>query len=134
MFEMVLVESTELAQTKDDPHTFSAHLKKSKDGIAVFANLGGDATLVVPVVMDPSASYAHLAAFVRTAPLEHARAFWKHVAVAFMKAVLDAEQPLWLSTSGLGVSWLHARIDLRPKYYQHAPFKKFPYVPSEEDL
>jgi hypothetical protein len=31
--------------------------------------------------------------------------------------------PLWLSTSGLGVAWLHVRLDERPKYYTHAPYR-----------
>ena len=34
--------------------------------------------------------------------------------------------PVWTSTSGLGVYWLHVRLDSRPKYYQHQPFKKWP--------
>lgn len=32
--------------------------------------------------------------------------------------------PLWVSTSGLGVSWLHVRLDSRPKYYTYAPYKQ----------
>ena len=27
--------------------------------------------------------------------------------------------PLWLSTAGMGVSWLHLRLDSRPKNYRH---------------
>ena len=30
---------------------------------------------------------------------------------------------LWLSTSGLGVAWLHLRLDHEPKYYQYAPYR-----------
>jgi len=29
----------------------------------------------------------------------------------------------WLSTSGLGVGWLHVRLDSRPKYYTYEPYK-----------
>jgi hypothetical protein len=32
-------------------------------------------------------------------------------------------QGLWLSTSGLGVLYLHFRIDTVPKYYSHVPYK-----------
>ena len=28
----------------------------------------------------------------------------------------------WLSTSGLGISYLHVRIDKRPKYYSHQEY------------
>ena len=31
--------------------------------------------------------------------------------------------PRWLSTAGLGVPWLHLRLDTRPKYYQYGPYK-----------
>ncbi|MBX3248007.1 MAG: hypothetical protein KF901_12575 [Myxococcales bacterium] len=31
---------------------------------------------------------------------------------------------VWLSTAGLGVDWLHVRLDARPKYYRHAPYKR----------
>jgi hypothetical protein len=30
--------------------------------------------------------------------------------------------PVWVSTAGLGVHWLHVRLDDRPKYYRHRPF------------
>ena len=31
--------------------------------------------------------------------------------------------PIWFSTSGSGVAWLHFRLDSRPKYYTYKPFK-----------
>ena len=31
--------------------------------------------------------------------------------------------PLWVSTSGAGVYWLHLRLDSFPKYYTHAPYR-----------
>lgn len=33
------------------------------------------------------------------------------------------DAPLWVSTSGLGVPWLHVRLDDAPKYYTHRPFR-----------
>jgi len=30
---------------------------------------------------------------------------------------------VWLSTAGMGVSWLHVRLDDRPKYYGHRPYR-----------
>ncbi len=32
-------------------------------------------------------------------------------------------KPVWLSTAGAGVSWLHVRLDDKPKYYGHAPYR-----------
>ncbi len=33
---------------------------------------------------------------------------------------------LWVSTAGLGVSWLLVRLDARPKDYRHAPYERAP--------
>jgi len=37
-----------------------------------------------------------------------------------------SDRPLWISTAGMGVNWLHVRLDSRPKYYRHAPYKTPP--------
>ncbi len=33
------------------------------------------------------------------------------------------EAPMWLSTAGAGVPWLHVRLEDRPKYYGHAAYR-----------
>jgi hypothetical protein len=38
-------------------------------------------------------------------------------------------QPVWLSTAGAGVAWLHVRLDDRPKYYGHGPYRQRPLAP-----
>ena len=43
--------------------------------------------------------------------------------VLYEFAPTRSQRPLWLSTNGLGVAWLHARIDARPKYYSHRPYR-----------
>ena len=48
---------------------------------------------------------------------------WAAVGVAVKEAL--GEQPLWVSTSGLGVYWLHVRLDSSPKYFQHTPYKLY---------
>jgi hypothetical protein len=34
----------------------------------------------------------------------------------------SAAKPVWFSTSGMGVAWLHFRLDQRPKYYTYRAF------------
>lgn len=42
------------------------------------------------------------------------------------ESLLNANgSPRWLSTSGLGVSYLHVRIDSRPKYYSFDEYRNF---------
>jgi hypothetical protein len=45
-----------------------------------------------------------------------------------MTEQLDLKEPLWLSTAGQGVFWLHVRLDRYPKYYNHAPYRHAAYV------
>ena len=50
--------------------------------------------------------------------------FWKNVSIEFKKRVYERKNKLtWLNTSGLGVYWLHMRIDDTPKYYRYNKYK-----------
>lgn len=123
LFECVLVESDALARMRANPTPFRQYFATAKDSVVTFANLGGDAVLVAPTPHD-DADYAHLASFCRAAPRERQRAFWQALAHAVIERL--SSRPVWVSTSGLGVAWLHARIDDRPKYYTHAPYARGP--------
>ncbi len=120
-FECVVVESRELIRPAA-PGAFEEHFADVSDGVAVFTNLGGDATLIVPNPIGPPSAYPHLAAFVRLAPAPQRDALWKAVAEAMRRRL--SERPVWLSTAGAGVPWLHVRLDDRPKYYVHGPYRR----------
>jgi hypothetical protein len=123
-FEFVLVDAPGLARTPDR-QTFAKQFDAAeRDGIAMFQNLGKDATLVVPAPLDASSAYDQLAAFIRTAPDYQRHALWRAVGQAMQSAV--GERPIWLSTAGGGVAWLHVRLDATPKYYSYRPYTKFP--------
>ncbi len=147
-WEALVTESFELAQIrKADQNTFEEKFGLTDNDIVVFPNLGGDATLVVPKPLTslplrsgPGGSllhYAHLASFLRAPatqaqPQAQAQAQAQALLSTLAREALAAlEQrqgsPLWVSTSGLGVSWLHFRLDSRPKYYQQAAFKVWPF-------
>ena len=51
-------------------------------------------------------------------------ALWQVVGEAMERRL--GTEPVWLSTAGAGVSWLHVRLDDRPKYYGHAPYRRTP--------
>ena len=108
-FECVLLPAPTLAQATPDPYAFADQFAAQLDGnVIAFSNLGGDATLVVPRPLAAAPPYGHIAAFVRTALLR---------VLALTTIARLGRAPLWLSTSGLGVAWLHVRLDARPKYY-----------------
>jgi hypothetical protein len=122
-FEFVLVGSSALLGLRPDPSPFATHFSSRGDGVILtFPNLGGDAHLVVPAPVADHRCYTHLAAFLREAPAAQCSALWQNTALAVLQRISDV--PLWLSTAGLGVSWLHLRVDSRPKYYRHAPYRQ----------
>jgi hypothetical protein len=120
-FEFVLLDSPGLDRTVDREAFAEYFAPASGPSVVTFQNLGRDAALVVPCPRGPDATYGHLAAFVRKAPLEQKHLLWQRVAEA-MQARLN-DRPVWLSTAGAGVAWLHVRLDDRPKYYQHRPYQ-----------
>jgi hypothetical protein len=121
-FEFALVDSPEL-ETRADPDAFAKHFNVANDNQVVsFANLSGDAILIVPCPVSADFAYAHVAAFVRNAPDAQKHALWSLVGRVMEDNV--SEDPVWLSTAGAGVPWLHVRIDQRPKYYCHAEYRK----------
>jgi hypothetical protein len=123
-FEYVVLHSPALA-TRPDPAAFSEHFERQPEsGVIVFPNLGRDAVLVVPRPLAGEAPYGHLGAFVRCAPMDQQQTLWQEVGFAAIRRL--GVSPLWVSTAGGGVPWLHVRLDDRPKYYGFAPYRSFP--------
>lgn len=121
-FECVLVEGGTLAGLTPDPGPFRPQFDaRPSEPVLTFPNLGGDAVLVVPAPIAAPACYTHLARFLRTGPAEQIDVFWSSVGSA-MEGRLSSK-PVWLSTAGMGVSWLHLRLDSTPKYYRHGPYR-----------
>lgn len=121
-FEFVLVASSSLSHLTPDPSLFLTHFSFQRSGpVLTFPNLGGDAILVVPAPLADEQCYTHLARFLRNAPWTQVDVFWQCVGCAMRDTVSNA--PTWLSTAGMGVSWLHLRLDSRPKYYRYEPYK-----------
>jgi hypothetical protein len=118
-FECVILDSPSLAR-QPDREAFAEHFENSERTIAVFPNLGRDAVMVVPLPVGDSSAYGHLAAFVRLAPDFQRDELWRSVGEAMAARV--GARPVWLSTAGAGVSWLHVRLDGRPKYYGYGPY------------
>lgn len=120
-FEFVLMK-TPGTSAKPDIDTFSEFFDASAQnhGVVSFLNLGHDAKLVVPSPLANGANYSGLASFFSEAPLEQQRALWR---VTAQQAKLRlSEQNTWVSVAGGGVSWLHIRLDVRPKYYRYKPY------------
>ncbi len=118
-YEFVLISSSILNNLQPDIHSFQEHF--TDDNVIHFSNLGGDAQLIVPTPKMDNHNYTHLAKFVRNAPLSQIHDFWKLVGEIYLTNL--GEKQKWLSTAGLGVFWLHIRVDSRPKYYKYSQYK-----------
>jgi hypothetical protein len=114
-FSCAVVTSPALAGYPSDSAPFGAHFH-DRAPIATFESLGRDALLVAPSPQGDRACYAHLAAFLRGGPPAQIDAWWAALGVAARSRLAGA--PIWVSTAGLGVAWLHGRVDSRPKYYR----------------
>ncbi|MFK7946148.1 MAG: hypothetical protein AB8G11_01065 [Saprospiraceae bacterium] len=119
-YEFVLVNSNRLSRVEADNRTFSKFFSQHKNTVVSFENLGKDALLVVPKPMD-KLKYPHIAHFVRNAPKTQLQEFWQQVGEQVENRI--SNKKLWISTSGLGVYWLHIRLDDRPKYYTFQSYK-----------
>jgi hypothetical protein len=122
-FKMVLLDAPELQKAAALPEAFAEHLEPGPAPVRSFANPGGDASLVVPCELGPRPAYAHLARFVREAPEAQVRELWSAVGGAIEDWWKQRSSPVWVSTSGLAVPWLHVRLDARPTHYAHGPYR-----------
>jgi hypothetical protein len=127
-FEFVLLESKELAAITTDITPFKEkflHLDRNQQ-VTSFKNLGGDSLLVVPCpILKPLEMYAHIASFLRNSSRLQIDKVLIKCGEELKRVLLEGSPNAkrYLSTSGLGVSYLHIRIDSAPKYYQYAPYK-----------
>ncbi len=122
-FEFVLLDNPSFTKRRTDAETYKSYFAGANDenGIVSFTNLSGDATLIVPSPRTNEHAYGHFASFLRMAPVLQVDALWQKIAGKVLGMVSD--RPIWLSTAGGGVAWLHVRIDSTPKYYGYAPYR-----------
>ena len=77
--------------------------------------------MVVPTPGVDHTIYCHLLSFLRGGTKKQRNLLWQLVGEEMEIRVNDT--PVWVSTAGGGVAWLHVRLDDRPKYYSYAPYK-----------
>ena len=121
-FEFVLVDAPMLKEVTADNRAFAQYWTEDALAVVEFPNMGRDALLIAPCpIHQDLSSYSHLAAFCRTAPTDQKDEFWRRVGESITRYLSESE--MWISTSGLGVYWLHVRLDSYPKYYTYEPYK-----------
>lgn len=113
-FRFAVYESKTLEKRIQDNNAFDGKINCRKNEIK-FPSLDKHIHLISPCNKYSNSNYTSLATFSRTVPLKQQVSFWRKVGNSI-------KEDDWVSTSGLGVSWLHLRISKYPKYY-HDDFK-----------
>lgn len=121
LYECVLLPAPSLDRMRADRESFAEHFENARADICDFSSLGKDAHLIAPVPAQPTDDFTHLTRFAQNAQAQQYQALFRKAASVIERIL--GEQPRWVSTSGLGVGWLHLRLDTRPKYYQYAPYR-----------
>lgn len=102
---------------KADGKAFENYFQK-EGKIVTFPNISKDTILVVPNKLDKKKSrYYHIANYLRESPKEDIVALFKRVATEVLKLYNETNVPIYVSTHGNGVPWLHVRLCNSPKYY-----------------
>jgi len=121
-FACALIRGDALARMRADDTDFASYFRADPAPVTSFLNLGGDALLIAPRRMSDADCYGHIAAFARAAPAQQQHALFHLLALKTEERLQGGGNRFWISTSGLGVPWVHVRLDSYPKYYQHRPY------------
>jgi len=127
-FECIFIDCPPLADVTFDMCSFAEYFIDA-GRVVDFDNIGGDARLIVPHPQDHLPDYAHLAIYSRHVDRELQQSMWQRVGQRVSERISD--QPLWLSTSGLGVYCLHIRLDSSPKYYSYRKYRNQHYFKQD---
>ena len=123
-FECVVIKSNRLDRRRPSPVPFSSKFEDVDQSVVTFSNLAQDAIFVVPApIGSQKVVYSHLKTFLLQAPEQQKHEFWSVLSQAITEQMTI--KPIWVSTSKVGVRWLHARIDSAPKHYRHAKYREF---------
>jgi len=102
---------------------FESYINKSKSKyVTSFLNLDKDTLLIIPIPKK-NKNYATLKDFCDNSSITQKKYFWKKVS-KLVKKFMKNEKYVWISTHGLGVSYMHIRISNKPKYYFDNELKK----------
>ena len=131
-FKFYLIDKTEkLSKMKPDTKTYKKYfdsnkniknIKNKKENYSTFLNLSGETILTVPKIIPKilkknKKAYLNISTFSKNVPIKYQIELWKEVFKQLEKC-FKISKKCYLNTHGLGIGWLHIRIDKTPKYYK----------------
>lgn len=136
-FEFVKTKSEALNRVTQNWTRFQEHIDRSDNPeVTSFFNLNKDSTLVIPMPKrghqwscthydNEIRDYKNLRMFLAEADLEQWYSFWQEIGKKMSESLEESDAPKWLSTHGLGVPYLHVRIDSVPKHYSFGEYRYY---------
>ena len=124
-YEVAIVPSSSLDRLTANPAPFGGKINPNR-ATNVFLNLSGSALLVVPSPERRDGAeldFSTLRRFLTHAGKPRLTNFFRTLAETWEQQLTDDTPHKFLSTHGLGVSWLHVRLDERPKYYRTREYR-----------
>ncbi len=108
--------SSQLNYLTQDFTPFIKYIKSSNNNyVTSFYNLSGDTLLVIPMPRK-NKDFTTIKDFMDNATYNHQVIFWQFV-TKVIEILLKYNDNIYVSTHGLGVSYFHLRLSLKPKYY-----------------
>lgn len=121
-YEERYITNTSLNKMRQSYDAFKQHINNSTDEyVTYFLNLSKKSMLIVPMPQSGKI-FTTLKDFMDNASDTQQKRFWNMVAVQAIE-MKEKHGKVWISTHGLGVPYLHVRIDTFPKYYTTRKFK-----------
>ncbi|WP_291721579.1 DUF6940 family protein [Bernardetia sp.] len=120
-YECTITKSKRLEAASVNEEAFKEHIY-TNECVIDFMNLGKNARLIIPSKKTDKEVYNHLGKFIRAAPKEQIMEVFKRTGKLVTKEIKENGK-IWLNTAGLGVIWLHIRLDTKPKYYKTRKYK-----------
>lgn len=121
IYEEEFIESDELNMLVEDSMNFNEYLANPNNEYCTsFYNPNRTTKLIIPTKVKGT-NYKSIKEFMDTSPLIQQQYLWRQVAIEAYNMLKDYNK-IWISTHGLGVPYLHIRIDITPKYYKTRKF------------
>ena len=123
-FEYELIPEDELPDDQDfTPYIdHLTNLPKSKHSVS-FMNLTNNIMLIVPKPVK-NKNFSHINNFTQNASETHKKSLYRNIAINLENVLNDLKptEYVYLSTHGLGVPYLHYRIEITPQYFNQTSF------------
>jgi len=120
-YECILQRSKKLENLPVNENAFKNFIYKQEQVVDIM-NLGKNARLVIPTKKTDKEIYNHFGKFIRQASREQIIEVFRRLGEKITEEI-EKQELIWLNTAGLGVIWVHIRMDTKPKYYKTKKYK-----------